>query len=79
QYRQYLDSINYFQYFEENWNTFDNNLNITKNIFYSNYSSIPFDTTKKKKDQSDSETSSINSQDSKNTKRYKHKNQRCQT
>ncbi|CAG8704449.1 13712_t:CDS:2, partial [Gigaspora rosea] len=41
QYRQYLNSINYFQYFEENWKTV-NNLDITKNIFHNNYSSISF-------------------------------------
>ncbi|RIB18062.1 hypothetical protein C2G38_2185703 [Gigaspora rosea] len=39
--KQYLDLIDYFQYFEENWETV-NNLDITKNIFHNNYSSISF-------------------------------------
>ncbi|KAF0337132.1 putative replication associated protein [Gigaspora margarita] len=43
QHQQYLNSIDYYQYFEENWDTIDNNLNITKNIFHNNYTSIPFD------------------------------------
>ncbi|CAG8854916.1 34347_t:CDS:1, partial [Gigaspora margarita] len=43
QHQQYLDPIDYYQYFEENWDTIDNNLNITKNIFHNNYTSIPFD------------------------------------
>ncbi|CAG8727578.1 42719_t:CDS:1, partial [Gigaspora margarita] len=95
QYHQYLNLINYYQYFEENWNIVNDNLNITKNIFHNNYSSIPFDSncqgrelnddylpiekirtilaTKRKKDQFDSETSSINSQDSENTKKYQQK------
>ncbi|RIB25199.1 Geminivirus Rep catalytic domain-containing protein [Gigaspora rosea] len=41
QHRQYLDSIDYFQYFEKNWESV-NNLDITKNIFHNNYSSIFF-------------------------------------
>ncbi|RIB28775.1 hypothetical protein C2G38_2157133 [Gigaspora rosea] len=88
QHRQYLDSIDYFQYFEENWEIV-NNLDITKNIFHNNYSSISFNNNyydseinndnylpiekirtilakRNKNNQSDSETSDINSQDLEN-------------